>query len=107
MVKPNQKSVATGPVRDRAAAQICTLAGISFSREKLIKLTELKRCIELSLRELDQEARRDAILNKSIVLLRFTKATCDAFIGLAAEFSSLLLPKAVAQEAKFVKAGYG
>ena len=86
----------TGPIRDPAAARICSLAGLNRAYRGLVTLRELDRGTELALQEIEAAKTRAELVDKALVVARFTKATCDAFIGLAAELSSNKAAKGVA-----------
>lgn len=72
-----------GPVRDAEARRICSLSGLVDAKERVATLRELQAALEVSLRELDAQRKRDSVVIKALVLARFTKATCDAFIAMA------------------------
>jgi hypothetical protein len=94
-------------IRDQDAARVCNLAGITAARRKIVRLSEARDGLIIAMRELEAQKRKDDILAKTLLALKFTKATCDAFIGLAAELSKAVLPKAVATNARLVKGAYG
>lgn len=82
------------------AQRVCSLAGISVAQKQLVTFEELKKGIDVSLRDLDTQRKSEALVDKAFMVARFTKATCDAFIGMAAELSG-------SKAAKMVKGGYG
>lgn len=95
----------TYTVRDATARQVCSLAGISVARERLNTFRELKAGIDVSLRQLESERTWAQRANKALLVLKFTKATCDAFIGMAAELSSYV--PGAGKGANAVRSGYG
>src|SRR6476661_2773278 len=96
-----------GPIRDRAAARVCNLSGISLAKEQLITFMHLKQGIVNSLRDLESDTKRAQFVDNAFVVVKFTKLTCDAFIGLAAELTKLAPGGVLEKQAKLVKAGYG
>jgi hypothetical protein len=80
-------SYATGPVRDKNGARICSLAGIDAARNGIVTLRELDRGTELALQEVEAAKTKAQFYDKALMVARFTKATCDAFINLAATLS--------------------
>src|SRR5450631_488474 len=101
----SQPDVATaeifGPVKDPNAARVCSLNGIGATRERLATLQQLLDGIEMSIRELERERKRDQSNDRALLVLRFTKATCDGFIGLASAISTAVLGKKVGEQAEF------
>lgn len=96
----------TGPVRDAAGVRLCSLAGISAAREKVVQLASIRRALDLSIRELDSQRSKDEFVAKSLLVVKLTKASCDAFLALAAEFSKAVLPKPTAEAARRIKGSY-
>lgn len=90
---------AKGPIRDHNAARVCNLSGITAAQDQLVTLRQLRNGLETSMRELETQHRRDQRLNSAFLVLRFTKATCDAFIEMAAAFTG--------EEGEGVKRAYG
>jgi len=96
--------VPEGPILNRDTVRMCTLAGISQAKNSLIELRKLKQVIDSGLRELDAQRQHEKLVTKMFVVLSFTKATCDAFISMAAELSATTGQEMVADR---IKAGYG
>jgi hypothetical protein len=94
-------------VRDREGNRICSLAGMDLARRDLITLIELDRGIALSLEEAQAAKDKHVVMSKAVMVLRLTKATCDAFIGLAAGLSQVALGKVAAKGAEAVEKAYG
>jgi hypothetical protein len=86
------------PIRGAGGARICTLAGIAAAHDSLVELAHLKAGLELSIRDVEAQQRRDLRVSRAFMIVRWTKLTCDAFIGMAAVFSP---------GGKKVKAAYG
>jgi hypothetical protein len=86
----------SGPIRDKDGARICTLAGMDLARRSIITLRELDRGTELALQEVEAARTKAQFYDKALIVARFTKATCDAFISLAAELSGNKAAKGVA-----------
>jgi hypothetical protein len=108
MTQPALKSPnAVGPIRDRNARRVCGLTGITAGQDRLVSLRALRDGLELSLRELENQRRKDQIVTKALLVARFTKASCDAFLEMAATASTLILPKAAAEGAEAVANAYG
>jgi hypothetical protein len=101
MAAPN-----THTIRDPKALQACTLAGISVAKERLVTFTQLRAGIDQTLRDLDNQRRKEKLIESAFLLAKFTKATCDSFLGLAAELSIVLGPAAHKAAGK-VKDVYG
>ncbi len=83
-------SNSSGPVRDRNAGRVCNLAGLKLAQDNLVTLQEINRGTEIALRELEAERDRARFVDKTFLVLKFTRATCDAFIDLAANFTGVL-----------------
>ena len=108
MTQPaHNSSHAAGPIRDPNARRVCGLTGITAAKDRLVSLRALRDGLELSLRELENQRRKDQITTKSLLVARFTKASCDAFLEMIATASKLVLPKAVAEGAEAVANAYG
>ena len=107
MAETESSAGSIGPIRDPNALRVCSLNGIGTKREKIATLEQLRDGIEMSIRELENERSRARALNRALTVLRFTKATCDAFIGLASALSKAILPKTAAAGAEKVEQFYG
>jgi hypothetical protein len=105
MSEPKPKHV-KGPVRDPQAARVCGLHHISNKQEQLVTLHQLRAALQTAIHELEREHQHEHMVNRAFMVLRFTKATCDAFIGMAATFAETFVP-ASAKAAKKVSALYG
>jgi hypothetical protein len=92
---------------DPSAARVCNAAGIIKYKKKLVALQELRAGLDITVSELEAQRKKDQIVAKALMVARFTKATCDAFIGMAASLSQVFLPKAVADQADAVNRIYG
>ena len=79
-----------GPIRDRDAVRVCSLSGIMNAKERVVSLEKLRDGLELSIHELEKQRSRDQLRNKGLLVARFTKATCDAFLSMAADLASVL-----------------
>jgi len=98
---------AVGPIQDPNARRVCGLTGISTAQDRFVTLRALRDGLELSLRELENQRRKDQMVAKALLVARFTKASCDAFLEMAATASKLFLPKAAAEGAEAVANAYG
>ena len=98
---------ALGPIKNQDAGRVCSLANISSAGKKLVTWRELKRGLDMSISELESQRSKEQIVNKALLVARFTKATCDAFIEMAAEMTKVVLPKAAAKKVKLVNTVYG
>lgn len=99
MSKDNQY-VITNPNANR----VCNLSGLNVARKKRLTFRALKTFVEQSLKEAEAENRRAQFIDSALLVLKSTKATCDAFIGLAADLASFA---GVEKPAKLVKTSYG
>jgi hypothetical protein len=95
-----------GPIRDLDARRVCSLAGIETARQKVITLRQLRDGLDASIRELEGQRRKDQIINRALLVAKFTKATCDAFISMAGALGKAVLPKAAGEEVEKFAAGY-
>lgn len=95
-----------GPVRDPEAARVCGLHRISVKQQQLVTLRQLREALQTAIHELEREHENEQLVNRAFMVVRFTKATCDAFIGMAATFFETFLP-ASEKGAKGVSAMYG
>jgi hypothetical protein len=71
--------------------------------EKLVTLRQLHGMLEESIKELDDERRTEKFAEKGLLVARFTKATCDAFVGMAGALAQIFL---VGKGAKLVTSSY-
>lgn len=72
---------------------------------RLVTLRQLHAMLEASIRDLEAEHRKEELVEQAFLVARFTKATCDAFIGMAAGMAEALgLP--AAKGAKAVGGAY-
>jgi hypothetical protein len=92
------------PIRNSNGARVCSLAGISVAKDSLVDLSKVKAGLDLAIRDLDAQSQRDRDLGRIIMVLQWTKLTCDAFIGMAAALSP---GGKKINPAKVVKAAYG
>src|SRR5690606_7504488 len=76
-----------GPIRHAAAAKVCTLAGLNQAYKGLVTLRQLDRGMEIALQEVEAAQTKAELIDTALVVARFTKTTCDAFISLAAALS--------------------
>jgi hypothetical protein len=72
-----------GPIQNPDARRVCSLAGIETERQKLFTLRQLRDGLDMAIRELENQGREEKSRNRYMLVLRFTKATCDAFISMA------------------------
>lgn len=98
---------AIGPIRDRDVYRVCGLSGLVAAKQKVVSLQKLRDGLEISIRDLERQRNREQMLNKGLMVLRFTKATSDAFISIAADLAKVVFGKAVGDEAEAVDAIYG
>src|SRR5690242_20521914 len=98
---------AVGPIRDRDALRVCSLNGIASAEQRVTSLRNLREALAMSIQELENQRRKDQIINKGLLVARFSKATCDAFIDMAATLVGILIGGVAAKEAEFIKAAYG
>ena len=94
-----------GPIRDPEAARVCGLHDISAQQQQLVTLRQLQGALQTAIDELEREHEHERFVNRAFMVLRFTKATCDAFVGMAQTFVGTFIP-ASAKAAKQVGAGY-
>lgn len=80
-----------GPIRDPEAARVCALHGITAAQQ-LVTLRQLRGALETSIRQLENERRTERFADQGLLVARFTKATCDAFLGMAATLAKAALP---------------
>jgi hypothetical protein len=95
-----------GPIRDPDARRVCSLAGIDTERQKLLTLRQLRDGLNISIQELESQRRKDRIINRALVVARFTKATCDAFISMAGALGKAVLPGPAGEQVERFAAGY-
>src|ERR1043166_480224 len=104
MAERTRKQV-KGPIRDPEAARVCGLHDISAKQRQLVTLRQLQGALQTSIHELEREHQHEHFVNRAFMVLRFTKATCDAFIGMAQTFVETFIPVSE-MAAKKVSAGY-
>lgn len=73
---------AIGPIRNRGALRVCSLSGLADAGQKTFRLEQLREGLDRSIRELDNERNWEEGKNKGLLVLRFAKASCDAFINI-------------------------
>jgi len=95
-----------GPIQDPDARRVCSLAGIETARQKAFTLRQLRAGLDLSIRELEKQRRKDKIINDGLIVARFTKATCDAFISMAGALGKAVLPGPAGEKVERLAAGY-
>lgn len=101
MAQPNFSSPDTvGPIQDPDARRVCSLAGLETARQKVFSLRQLRDGLDISIKDLEAQRRKDKIINTALVVARFTKATCDAFISMAGALGKAVLPKPAGEEAE-------
>src|SRR4051812_43221235 len=98
---------AVGPIRDPNARRVCNLNGIAIEQEKLISLRKLRDGLDMSIRELEAQRRNEEMVNKAFMVARFTKATCDAFLGVGAALAKGFLGEKTSKPIEAVEAMYG
>lgn len=95
-----------GPIRDPVARRVCSLAGIATARQDVISLRQLRTGLDNSILELNSQRKKEKIVNGALLVLQFTKATCDAFISMAGALGKAALPKPAGEEVEKFAAGY-
>lgn len=93
---------ARGPVRDRDAARACSLAGITSAQQRAATLRQLKAGLDTAIADLDREHKVERFAHRGLMVARWTKATCETFVGMAGELGGLLLPEPAAKGARAV-----
>jgi hypothetical protein len=107
MAQPNSFPPDTvGPIQDPDARRVCSLAGLETARQKVFTLRQLRDGLDISIKDLEAQRRKDKIINTALVVARFTKATCDAFISMAGALGKAVLPKPAGEEVEKFAAGY-
>jgi hypothetical protein len=71
-----------------------------------VTLRQLRGALNSSIDELEREHRSEHFVNQAFLVARFTKATCDAFLGMASSLAEAVLPKPVAKQAQLVNSVY-
>ncbi len=108
MAQPDTRSPqAVGPIRDPEARRVCTLSGIALAQQKVVEIKNLREGLDRCIRDLENQKRTEQIAKKALLVARFTKASCDTFLGIAAALSKVLLPKGVGKQADLVDNVYG
>jgi hypothetical protein len=95
-----------GPIKDPDARRVCSLAGIETARQKVFTLRQLRVGLDISIKDLEAQRRKDKIINTAFGVARFTKATCDAFISMAGALGKAVLPKPAGEAVEKIAAGY-
>src|SRR6476619_2529550 len=82
-------SISSGirPIGDPDGVRVCTLAGIAQAQDELVELSKVKTGLDIALRDLESQGKKDLSVVRAFMVLKWTKMTCDAFIGMAAVFS--------------------
>src|SRR3954470_9227505 len=93
------------PVQDPNAARVCGLHRISAKQQQLVTLRQLRAALDTSIHELEREHQKEHLVNRAFLVIRFSKATCDAFLGMAQTFIETFVP-ASKEAAKKVNAIY-
>jgi len=107
MAQPNFSTTDTvGPIQDPDARRVCSLATIDTARQKVFTLRQLRDGLDISIQDLEAQRRKDKIINTALVVARFTKATCDAFISMAGALGKAVLPKPAGEQVERFAAGY-
>ena len=97
---------AQGPIQDPEAARVSGLHRITGAQRELVTLRQLRGALNSSIDELEREHRREHFVNQAFLVVRFTKATCDAFLAMASSLAEAVLPKPVAEQAKTINSAY-
>ncbi|CAH1678234.1 hypothetical protein BOSEA31B_14673 [Hyphomicrobiales bacterium] len=95
------------PIVDPRALRICNAAGLWKANKQLASLRELRSGLDISLRELEGERKKAEIVNKALMVARFTRATADAFISMTSALAKVVLPKVAADGIDRVGTAYG
>ena len=74
-----------GAIYDMQSFQRCTLSGLSTMKGKLVKLQELRRGFETSVREVDAARNQMEVASALLFGLKLVKASCDAVISIGGE----------------------
>ena len=107
MAQPNFSTPdAVGPIQDPDARRVCSLARIDTARQRAFTLRQLRDGLDISIQDLEGQRRKDKIINTALVVARFTKATCDAFISMAGALGKAVLPKPAGEQVERFAAGY-
>ena len=85
---------AHGPVKDREASRTCQLAAVGSARQQLATLREIGRGLDISLRDLERQRNTADMYAKGLLVAQFTRATCEAFLGMAAGLAQIAFPEA-------------
>ena len=84
----------------------CAVAGVDATRDKIVTLQQLKDGLDEAIVQLEREQDRYRFVNKTLLVASFTKATCDAFLGLAEGMTAVFLGKAGSEPAKLINSIY-
>lgn len=85
------------PVVEPNAVRVCNAAGLWKASGQLATFRELRSGLDISLRELESERKRAELVDKALMVARFTRATADAFIAMTAALVKVVTPKAASQ----------
>lgn len=95
-----------GPISDPEARRVCSLAGIETARKKVFTLRQLRDGLDISIKDLEAQRRKDQIVNRALMVARFTKATCDTFISMAGALGKAFMPKVAGDKVEKFAEGY-
>ena len=84
----------------------CDRATVNSINNKLVTYYDLRQGLKASREEFTRAEKWEDTANAGLMALRWTKASCDAFISMAASASSALLPKKTADIAALIKGTY-
>lgn len=68
--------------------RVCSLAGIAQAEDKVVELSKVQAGLDIAIRDLEAQGKKDLTTARVFMVLKWTKLTCDAFIGMAAVLSS-------------------
>jgi len=99
MPQPNScTSDAVGPIRDPDARRVCSLAGMEIARTEVLNLLQLRDGLNIALQELESQSRKDRMIDRALLVARFTRATCDTFISMAGALGKAAIPGTAGEE---------
>src|SRR5690348_7064042 len=90
MAQPSGNARDLGPIRTSEGQRICTAAGVNTAQARIVTLSQLQDSLEITITELENERKKEKIIEKAYMVARVTKATCDAFIDMAATLASFV-----------------
>lgn len=85
------------PIVEPNAVRVCNAAGLWKANNHLATLGELRSGLDISLRELESERKQAELINKALMVARFTRAAADAFVVMTAALVKVVMPKQAAQ----------